>query len=67
MYVNYLNFGIVLTRKVKTVITYPIVMITMIFGMVIFYSTFVIPKLEAIFTEFDESEPNPNPNPNPNS
>lgn len=52
--VNYLNFGIVLTRKVKTVITYPIVMITMIFGMVIFYSTFVIPKLEAIFTEFDE-------------
>jgi type II secretory pathway component PulF len=53
--VNYLNFGIVLTRKVKTVVTYPIVMITMIFGMVIFYSTFVIPKLEAIFTEFDES------------
>ncbi len=53
--VNYLNFGIILMRKVKAVITYPIVMLTMIFGMVIFYSTFVIPKLEAIFTEFDEN------------
>ncbi len=52
--VNYLNFATTLTRKIKTVITYPIVMISMIFGMVIFYSTFVIPKLQAIFTEFDE-------------
>lgn len=50
--VHYLNFGVVLARKVRAVIMYPIVMFLMVFGMIVFYSKFVIPKLEAVFTEF---------------
>lgn len=50
--VNYLRFNSELARKVKAVITYPIFMFLMIFGMIIFYSKFVIPKLEAVFMEF---------------
>ncbi len=50
--VNYLNFGTIIAQKLRAVITYPIVMFSMIFAMIVFYSKFVIPKLEAIFTEF---------------
>ena len=52
--VNYLNFASILTKKIRGVLMYPIVMIAIIFTMIIFYSTFVIPKLQAIFMEFDE-------------
>lgn len=53
--VHYLNFGATLTRKIKSVVLYPIVMFFVIFSMVVFYSTFVIPKLETVFTEFSST------------
>lgn len=49
---NYLTFNQQITKKIKSVITYPIFMFAMIFGMIVFYSKVVIPKLSSIFTEF---------------
>lgn len=57
--VHYLQFGDDLKRKIKSVIMYPIFMISMIFGMTVFYSKFVIPKLQAVFNEFSAASEMP--------
>ncbi len=54
--VNYLSFGTLIARKVRSVIAYPVVMFFMIFTMIVFYSKFVIPKLEAVFAEFGSAD-----------
>ena len=50
--VDYLSFNMALMRKVRSAIMYPTMMFLIVFGMVVFYSKFVIPKLQAVFVEF---------------
>lgn len=50
--IYYIQFARDLKQKVKSAIMYPIFMFAVIFGITVFYSKFVIPKLETVFTEF---------------
>jgi type II secretory pathway component PulF len=52
--VKYLEFNAEIKRKTQSAIMYPVFMFALIFGMILFYSTYVIPKLSAVFTDLGD-------------
>ena len=52
--VQYLEFNSMIRKQTRSAITYPIVMFTIIFAMILFYSAYVIPKLGMIFTDLGD-------------
>lgn len=54
--VNYLEFNANLKRQVRSAVSYPIVMFSMIFAMILFYSIYVIPKLSLVFTDLNNGK-----------
>lgn len=52
--VHYLEFSVMMKRQTTSAITYPATMFTVIFGMILFYAEYVIPKLSMIFVDLGD-------------
>jgi type II secretory pathway component PulF len=54
--VQYLEFNATIRRQTRSAVTYPVVMFAMIFAMILFYSTYVIPKLGMVFADLGDGK-----------
>lgn len=58
-YVAYMRRGLEIRRKVRGALAYPLFLLAASFGMVIFLTVFVVPKMSTLFEGFNRALPTP--------
>src|SRR3954468_13621459 len=58
-YVSYMRRGVEIRRKIRGALAYPVFLLAASFGMVLFLTVYVVPKMSTLFEGFNRALPTP--------